>query len=139
MMSKRILIMDDGRCIKKSLAQMLKFIGYEAVVVSDRARAIELYQFAMKIGYPYDAFILDVDDLLETHQYIKDIVLDSNNLLTIIISNIAIARLLTSNEKILEILAEAKEASMKIRDLVYQLLILLSWPNCFQLDQNAKR
>ena len=59
----RILLMDDEPLIQKVTGQMLKSLGYEALITSTGEEAIELYQQHMDQGTPIDALILDLSIL----------------------------------------------------------------------------
>ncbi len=56
----KILIMDDEKAIRTSLARMLKKTGYEAEVSSDGQDALKMYKEALERQQPYDAVILDL-------------------------------------------------------------------------------
>lgn len=56
----RILVMDDQAEIRRVLGEMLTLLGYEADFAKDGEEAIELYQGANELGYPFDAVIMDL-------------------------------------------------------------------------------
>jgi PAS domain S-box-containing protein len=55
-----ILIMDDEKNVRKSIVNMLNYMGYEADTAKNGERAIELYKKAMESSRPYDAVIIDL-------------------------------------------------------------------------------
>jgi PAS domain S-box-containing protein len=57
---KKILLMDDEEAILSATGEMLKFLGYDVVVVSHGEAAIEKAQNALNAGAPFDAAILDI-------------------------------------------------------------------------------
>jgi PAS domain S-box-containing protein len=57
----KILFMDDEEKILNAVGEMLKdCFGYQVVLTTDGAEAIELYKQAKNAGEPYDAVILDL-------------------------------------------------------------------------------
>ncbi len=56
----RILVMDDERIVRDIAREMLTALGYEAVLVSDGASAIESYETARREAKPFDAVIMDL-------------------------------------------------------------------------------
>ncbi len=56
----KLLIMDDEEVIRKTVSQMLHFIGYDVEVAEDGAAALEMYKKAREINKPFDAVILDI-------------------------------------------------------------------------------
>ena len=56
----RILIMDDERGLRNSLATLLTSRGYEVEAVADGREAVTKYVAAKKSGRPFDAAILDL-------------------------------------------------------------------------------
>ena len=56
----KILLMDDEPLIQKVTGQMLKSLGYEALITAKGEEAIELYQQHMDQGTPIDALIMDL-------------------------------------------------------------------------------
>jgi signal transduction histidine kinase/CheY-like chemotaxis protein len=58
--SGKVLVMDDEEVIRKVAAQMLKHLGYSAVVCRDGRAAIELYRAAMESAEPFSAVIMDL-------------------------------------------------------------------------------
>ncbi len=57
---KRILLMDDEEMLRDLARQMLKRLGYEAVVAKDGREAILAYEEAMASGNYFNAVILDL-------------------------------------------------------------------------------
>ena len=58
--SGRILVMDDEAMLRKALAKMLEFLGYEPVCASEGESAVAIYQEALSAGRPFDVVILDL-------------------------------------------------------------------------------
>ena len=56
----RVLVMDDEAGNRTLTANMLKFLGYEAEVVSDGSAVVKRYARAMANGEPFDTVILDL-------------------------------------------------------------------------------
>jgi PAS domain S-box-containing protein len=56
----RILVLDDEEMVSKTMARMLKRLGFEATCVSDGLAAIASYQEATASGQPFDAVIMDL-------------------------------------------------------------------------------
>jgi CheY-like chemotaxis protein len=56
----KILVMDDEEMIREFATEVLHNMGYEAVIASNGAKAIELYRSAMESGHPFDVAILDL-------------------------------------------------------------------------------
>jgi len=56
----RVLVMDDEETIRNIVSEMLRDIGYEAVVAVDGAEAIELYMEARESENPFDVVIMDL-------------------------------------------------------------------------------
>lgn len=58
--SRRILIMDDDKAVRKIAARMLCRLGYEAETVADGQTAIKIYQKALASGRPFSAVLMDL-------------------------------------------------------------------------------
>jgi PAS domain S-box-containing protein len=56
----RILVMDDEKHVRDTVAAMLNSLGYKVTTSVDGAEAIELYKDAKESGQPYDAVIVDI-------------------------------------------------------------------------------
>jgi two-component system, cell cycle sensor histidine kinase and response regulator CckA len=56
----RILVMDDEPAVRTLAANMLKYLGHDAVVAESGNAAIEHYRRALKRGQPFDAVMLDL-------------------------------------------------------------------------------
>jgi two-component system cell cycle sensor histidine kinase/response regulator CckA len=56
----RILIMDDEENIRDVVAEMLGFIGYEAVLSRDGEEAVRFYKEALLSGKPFSAVLMDL-------------------------------------------------------------------------------
>jgi two-component system cell cycle sensor histidine kinase/response regulator CckA len=56
----RILVMDDEPAIRMIAAQMLRYLGHEAVVTDNGHAAIEQYRRALEQDHPFDAVMLDL-------------------------------------------------------------------------------
>ncbi len=56
----RILVMDDEALIRNMISAMLSRMDYEAVLVEDGVKAVEVYRQATAQGRPFDAVILDL-------------------------------------------------------------------------------
>lgn len=56
----RILVMDDEENIRDVVAEMLGFIGYEAILSCDGDEALSLYRQALVSGVPFDAVLMDL-------------------------------------------------------------------------------
>lgn len=56
----KILVMDDEDQVREIVAEMLKYLGYEADLAVDGAEAVALYIKAREVGQPYDALIIDL-------------------------------------------------------------------------------
>jgi PAS domain S-box-containing protein len=56
----RILVMDDEPAIRMIAAQMLRYLGHEAVVTDNGHAAIEQYRHALERDQPFDAVMLDL-------------------------------------------------------------------------------
>ncbi|MCP4021983.1 MAG: response regulator [Desulfobacteraceae bacterium] len=55
-----ILIMDDQTAILEMAARLLERIGYDTVLTTNGAQAVEKYREAYQSGKPFDAVILDL-------------------------------------------------------------------------------
>lgn len=55
-----VLLMDDDPMVRDVGAEMLRVLGFDAVVVSDGREAIEKYRDALERGRGFDAVILDL-------------------------------------------------------------------------------
>ncbi|NVN90514.1 MAG: response regulator [Desulfuromonadales bacterium] len=55
-----ILVMDDEESVREVASELLKDLGYKAVVCRDGAEAIRLYQEAWQSGEPFLAVIMDL-------------------------------------------------------------------------------
>lgn len=60
MAKKKILVMDDEEMIGEIACQIIKFLGLEAVWVSEGAEAITEYKKQMKADAPFSAVIMDL-------------------------------------------------------------------------------
>jgi CheY-like chemotaxis protein len=58
--SGRILLMDDEEEVRNTTGDVLKRLGYSVEFADDGARAIEIYQNALKSGWHFDAVIMDL-------------------------------------------------------------------------------
>ncbi len=58
--SGRILLMDDEEEVRNTTGDVLKRLGYSVEFADDGARAIEIYQGALKKGQRFDAVIMDL-------------------------------------------------------------------------------
>ncbi len=58
--SGRVLVMDDDELIRQTLGSMLRYLGYDPVLVPDGREAIERYRRAMAERLPFDLVILDL-------------------------------------------------------------------------------
>jgi PAS domain S-box-containing protein len=58
--SGRILLMDDEEEVRSTTGDVLKRLGYSVEFADDGARAIEIYQNALKNGWHFDAVIMDL-------------------------------------------------------------------------------
>ena len=58
--SGRILVMDDEEIVRDPVREMLIQLGYDVLVTSDGAAAVEKFRQAKKGGNPFDAVILDL-------------------------------------------------------------------------------
>jgi PAS domain S-box-containing protein len=58
--SGRVLVMDDEREIRESVAELLQHFGYEAEYASDGVEAIGMFERAREAGRPFDLVILDL-------------------------------------------------------------------------------
>ena len=56
----KILIMDDQESILKMVGRMLNFMGYDTVLTTDGAQAIDIYNEAYQSHKPFDVVILDL-------------------------------------------------------------------------------
>jgi PAS domain S-box-containing protein len=56
----RVLVMDDEATNRTLTANMLKFLGYDAEVVSNGSAVVKRYARAMANGEPFDTVILDL-------------------------------------------------------------------------------
>ena len=56
----RILVMDDEESIRMLLAEMLRYLGYDAQCVAEGKDALDRYQEAYQAGRPFSAVILDL-------------------------------------------------------------------------------
>lgn len=56
----RILVMDDEENIRNVVAEMLEFIGYEAILTCDGDESLRLYRQALDLGVPFDAVLMDL-------------------------------------------------------------------------------
>jgi CheY-like chemotaxis protein len=56
----RILLMDEEESIRKVVAEMLTYLGYDVELARDGAEAVELYRAALSSGDPFKAVILDL-------------------------------------------------------------------------------
>jgi PAS domain S-box-containing protein len=56
----KILIMDDEEPIRKVVAEMLAYLGYETRAAMDGAEALQMYKKAMEEGSSFDAVIMDL-------------------------------------------------------------------------------
>lgn len=56
----RILLMDDDEMVQKSVAMMLKMVGYEVESAYDGSAALQLYQARLENNKPFDAVIMDL-------------------------------------------------------------------------------
>jgi two-component system, cell cycle sensor histidine kinase and response regulator CckA len=56
----KILIMDDEEPIRKVVAEMLAYLGYETRAAADGTEAVQMYKQAMQKGRPFDAAIMDL-------------------------------------------------------------------------------
>jgi PAS domain S-box-containing protein len=56
----RVLVMDDEPAIRMIAAQMLRYLGHEAVVTDNGHAAIEQYRRALEQRQPFDAVMLDL-------------------------------------------------------------------------------
>ena len=56
----RILVMDDEKHVRDTVAAVLSSIGYEAITAIDGVEAIEIYKEAMASDSPFDAIIIDL-------------------------------------------------------------------------------
>jgi PAS domain S-box-containing protein len=56
----RVLVMDDEPAIRMLAAQMLHYLGHEAVVTDNGHAAIEQYRSALERQQPFDAVMLDL-------------------------------------------------------------------------------
>ncbi|MEJ2032539.1 MAG: ATP-binding protein [Deltaproteobacteria bacterium] len=56
----RILLMDDEVSVREVTAELLTFLGYEAVMARDGKEALLLYEEARRQGQPFAAVILDL-------------------------------------------------------------------------------
>jgi len=57
---RRVLLMDDQESIRKMVAKMLLYLGYEVELAEDGDKAIALYKKAIKSRQPFDFVILDI-------------------------------------------------------------------------------
>ena len=58
--SGRILVMDDEKSIRDSSEEFLRELGYQVDFAGEGAKAIELYEKALRAGTRYSAVILDL-------------------------------------------------------------------------------
>jgi len=56
----RILLMDDEEMIRNVVSSMLNLLGYEAVLTSDGAEAVAVYQTNLTADRSFDAVIMDL-------------------------------------------------------------------------------
>ena len=56
----RVLVMDDEEHVLEVIREMLKKLGYEAVLARDGAEAVALYEEAMGSDQPFTAVIMDL-------------------------------------------------------------------------------
>jgi len=57
---RKILFMDDQPYIRRMVANMLTYLGYEVEFARNGAEAIEMYKEAKESGQPFDVVILDL-------------------------------------------------------------------------------
>lgn len=57
---KKILVMDDEDMVGEIACQMLEYLGFEAVHVTDGLNAIEEYKKQQNGGMPFTAVIMDL-------------------------------------------------------------------------------
>ncbi|HEY1407141.1 MAG TPA: ATP-binding protein, partial [Spirochaetota bacterium] len=57
---KRILLMDDDEIILSTVAEIIKYLGYEVETARDGSEAIERYKDSIAAKRPYDAVIMDL-------------------------------------------------------------------------------
>lgn len=55
-----ILVMDDDELIRKMMAVMLKYLGYQVTTCASGERALAEYKAAMNAGTPFSAVIMDL-------------------------------------------------------------------------------
>jgi len=58
--SGKILVTDDEEIIREVAAEILRYLGYSAVVCCDGSKAIELYRLAIETKEPFAAVIIDL-------------------------------------------------------------------------------
>jgi len=58
--ARRILVMDDEEIVRKAVAKILQFYGYEVELASTGDEAVEKYRQWFKANNPFDAVILDL-------------------------------------------------------------------------------
>ncbi len=56
----KILVMDDEPFVREVVAEMLDFLGHQALCASDGEEAVSMYRQAMEKGEPFDAVIMDL-------------------------------------------------------------------------------
>jgi PAS domain S-box-containing protein len=56
----KILIMDDEEMIRRMIGEILKRLGYEAVMTQNGHEAVETYRQEERTGQPFEAVILDL-------------------------------------------------------------------------------
>ncbi|HOW50711.1 MAG TPA: cache domain-containing protein [bacterium] len=58
--SGRVLVMDDDEVIRQTIGSMLRYLGYDPVLVPDGREALERYRRALEERQPFDLVILDL-------------------------------------------------------------------------------
>jgi PAS domain S-box-containing protein len=57
---KHVLLMDDDEIILSTIAEIIKYLGYDIDTARDGIEAVEKYRAAMSAGHRYDAVIMDL-------------------------------------------------------------------------------
>ncbi len=99
--SLKILILDDDEVIRRSLAELLEFLGHSTVTVEDGKLAIERYKEAFNNGEPFDLLILDltVPGGMGGEEALKEILLFDKNAVAIVSSGYSEDEIMSDYEK----------------------------------------
>lgn len=61
--AKSVLVMDDEPVLRSVFRLMVEACGYKAQVAKDGYEAVEFYRKARECGFPFDAVILDLNNV----------------------------------------------------------------------------